>query len=38
LLVGLEKLLPRGLWLSSATGVLLIAWAAWLIAGPLGFR
>jgi predicted metal-binding membrane protein len=38
LIVGLEKLLPRGRWLSSATGVLLIAWAAWLIAGPLGFR
>jgi predicted metal-binding membrane protein len=33
LLVGLEKLLPRGLWLSSATGVILTAWGAWLIAG-----
>jgi len=32
LLVGLEKLLPRGLWLSSATGVILTAWGAWLIA------
>jgi predicted metal-binding membrane protein len=33
LIVGLEKLLPRGLWLSSATGVILTAWGAWLIAG-----
>ena len=33
LLVGLEKLVPRGLWLSSATGVILTAWGAWLIAG-----
>ncbi|PYJ09751.1 MAG: hypothetical protein DMF06_08845 [Verrucomicrobia bacterium] len=32
LLVGLEKLIPRGLWLSSATGVILTAWGAWLIA------
>jgi predicted metal-binding membrane protein len=33
LLVGLEKLVPRGLWLSAATGVILTAWGAWLIAG-----
>jgi predicted metal-binding membrane protein len=38
LLVGLEKLLPRGLWLSSATGVILTAWGAWLIAGSFGVR
>ena len=38
LIVGLEKVLPRGLWLSSATGVILTAWGAWLIAGSLGFR
>lgn len=37
-LVGLEKLLPRGLWLSSATGVLLTLWGAWLIAGSFGLR
>lgn len=33
LLVGLEKLLPRGIWLSAATGVILTAWGGWLIAG-----
>jgi predicted metal-binding membrane protein len=33
LLVGLEKLVPRGLWLSAATGVILTAWGTWLIAG-----
>lgn len=33
LLVGLETLVPRGLGLSSATGVILTAWGAWLIAG-----
>ena len=33
LLVGLEKLVPRGLRLSAATGVILTAWGAWLIAG-----
>lgn len=38
LIVGLEKLLPRGLWLSSATGVILTAWGAWLIAGSFGLR
>jgi predicted metal-binding membrane protein len=38
LLVGLEKLLPRGLWLSSATGVILTAWGAWLIAASFGLR
>jgi predicted metal-binding membrane protein len=38
LIVGLEKLLPRGLWLSSATGVILTAWGAWLIAASFGLR
>jgi predicted metal-binding membrane protein len=38
LIVGLEKLLPRGLWLSSATGVILTAWGTWLIAGSFGLR
>lgn len=33
LVVGLEKLLPRGSWLSAATGVILTAWGAWLIVG-----
>jgi predicted metal-binding membrane protein len=33
LLVGLEKLVPRGLRLSAATGVILTAWGVWLIAG-----
>lgn len=34
--VGLEKLLPRGgFWLSSATGVILTLWGAWLIVGTL---
>jgi predicted metal-binding membrane protein len=37
ILVGLEKLLPRGIWLSSATGVVLTAWGVWLIAGSFGF-
>lgn len=32
LVVGLEKLLPRGFWLSSATGAALTLWGAWLIA------
>ena len=35
LVVGIEKLLPRGFWLSSATGVVLTLWGAWLIAGSL---
>jgi len=35
LLVGLEKLFPRGIWLSSATGVILTAWGAWLLAASL---
>jgi predicted metal-binding membrane protein len=35
LVVGLEKLLPRGVWLSSATGVALTAWGVWLIAGSV---
>jgi predicted metal-binding membrane protein len=35
-LVGLEKLLPRGgFWLSSATGAILTLWGAWLIVGTL---
>jgi len=38
LIVGLEKLLPRGAWLSSATGVILTAWGAWLIAVSFGLR
>jgi len=38
LIVGLEKLLPRGIWLSSATGVILTAWGTWLIAGSFGLR
>jgi predicted metal-binding membrane protein len=38
LIVGLEKLLPRGIWLSCATGVILTAWGAWLIAGSFGLR
>ena len=33
LIVGLEKLLPRGFWLSCATGVILTGWGAWLIVG-----
>ncbi len=32
LLVGLEKLLPRGIWLSAATGLILTAWGALVIA------
>jgi predicted metal-binding membrane protein len=36
LVVGLEKLLPRGgFWLSSGTGVILTVWGAWLIVGAL---
>jgi predicted metal-binding membrane protein len=35
LLVGLEKLVPRGLRLSSAASVILTAWGAWLIVGSL---
>jgi predicted metal-binding membrane protein len=38
LIVGLEKLLPRGLWLSSATGVILTSWGAWLIAASFAWR
>lgn len=33
LLVGLEKLFPRGIWLSTATGVILTAWGGWVLAG-----
>jgi len=33
LIVGLEKLLPRGFWISAATGVILTGWGAWLIVG-----
>jgi predicted metal-binding membrane protein len=35
LVVGVEKLLPRGFWLSSATGAGLTIWGAWLIAGSM---
>jgi predicted metal-binding membrane protein len=38
LLVGLEKLFPRGIWLSSATGVILTAWGGWLLASSLHLR
>lgn len=38
LLVGLEKLFPRGIWLSTATGVILTAWGAWLLAGSFHLR
>lgn len=31
LLVGLEKLFPRGVWLSAATGVILTTWGAWVL-------
>jgi hypothetical protein len=33
LLVGLEKLVPLGFWLSSVTDAALAVWGAWLIAG-----
>jgi predicted metal-binding membrane protein len=32
MLVALEKMLPRVTWLSSATGVLLVTWGAWVLA------
>ncbi len=35
ILVGLEKLLPRGIWLSSATGIILTAWGVLVIARGL---
>jgi predicted metal-binding membrane protein len=35
LLVGFEKLFPRGAWLSSATGVILTLWGAGLLAASL---
>ena len=38
LLVGLEKLVPRDRWLSSATGVILAAWGAFVIAGGMHLR
>ena len=38
LLVGLEKLFPRGVWLSTATGVILTLWGAWLLAGSISLR
>jgi predicted metal-binding membrane protein len=38
LLVGLEKLMPRGFWLSSVTGAALTVWGAWLIAGSFILR
>lgn len=34
-LVGLEKLAPRGFWLSSVTGAALAFWGMWLIAGSV---
>lgn len=37
-LVGLEKLVPRGLWLSRATGAALALWGTWLIAGSISLR
>jgi predicted metal-binding membrane protein len=38
LLVGLEKLFPRGIWLSAATGVILTAWGVWVLADSLHLR
>ena len=38
LLVGLEKLLPRGRWFSAATGVLLALWGAFVMWGGTNFR
>ena len=38
LLVGLEKLLPRGIWLSSATGLILTAWGVLVIVGKMHLR
>jgi predicted metal-binding membrane protein len=38
LLVGLEKLFRRGIWLSSATGIILTAWGAWLMADAFHIR
>lgn len=38
LLVGLEKLLPRGAWLSSAIGVILTAWGAFVITAGMHLR
>jgi predicted metal-binding membrane protein len=35
LLVGLEKLFPRGIWLSATTGLVLTAWGAWVLAASL---
>jgi predicted metal-binding membrane protein len=32
ILVALEKMLPRAKWLSTATGVLLVCWGAWVLA------
>ena len=36
ILVALEKMLPRAKWLSTATGVLLVCWGAWVLAGGAG--
>jgi predicted metal-binding membrane protein len=33
MLVAIEKMLPRATWLSTATGVLLVGWGAWVLAG-----
>jgi predicted metal-binding membrane protein len=38
LLVGLEKLFPRGLWLSSAIGLILTTWGAFVIVGEIHLR
>ena len=38
LIVGLEKLLPRGMWLSSATGAVFTLWGAWLIIESISLR
>ena len=38
LLVGVERFFPRGIWLSTATGVILTAWGAWLLAGSITLR
>jgi predicted metal-binding membrane protein len=34
LIVGIEKLTPRGEWIGRIAGVLLIVWGSWTIAGP----
>ena len=34
LLVLLEKVAPRGLWVGRAAGLVLVAWGIWMIASP----